>query len=360
MASVEFWRPRLQGARFDDGEIPLQVLSDLTALRGMIIDVAKWRYLSEHPDRQRAPRGFADKIDLKLAGINDGSAIPVINITTTEAMLPGSELPYQRFFELAKQDIASAIAMASEDGHATANGHLPIRFLAYFNSIGRSLRDGESIEFPMRNGDPPARLTRGTRQSLLQRSAMMELTDEVNLRGTVPEADQDRMTFELQQVYGTKIAGPMPEQHRETIIAAFNGYKDNAKILVQGIGRFDRQNRLSGLESVEQVSPLDPLDVPARLDQFRAMQSGWLDGGGQAPSLDGLDWLSASFERHFPDDLPLPNIYPTPEGTLEAEWSLGTNSIIFEINLNFHQGDWLRFEKESDDDDEGFKNLEFG
>ena len=93
MPSVEFWRPRLRGARFDDGQIPLQILSDLTALREMVIDVAKWRYLSENPDRRRAPRGFANKIDLKLVSIDDGSAVPVINITTDEPLLPGIPLP---------------------------------------------------------------------------------------------------------------------------------------------------------------------------------------------------------------------------------------------------------------------------
>ena len=34
MPSVEFWRPRLRGARFDDGQIPLQVLSDLNRIEG--------------------------------------------------------------------------------------------------------------------------------------------------------------------------------------------------------------------------------------------------------------------------------------------------------------------------------------
>ncbi len=352
MPSVEFWRPRLRGARFEDGEIPLQVLSDLTALREMVIDVAKWRYLSEHPDRQRSPRRFTDKIDLKLAGIGDGSAVPIINIATTDSILPGMELPHQRFLMLAKDDIATAVAAASENGHAPANGYLPNRFLAYFNRIGRSLRDDEALELPRSNGSAPARLTKETRQRLLQRSAILEFTQEVALRGTVPEADQDRMTFELQQIYGSKIAGPLPEQHRETIIAAFNGYKDNARILVQGIGRYDRQNRLSSVETVEQVTPLDPLDVPARLDELRAMQDGWLDGAGKAPSRDGLEWLSISFERHFPDDLPLPHVYPTPNGGVEAEWSLGAHSVIFEFHIDTHQGDWLRFSKEDDEDED--------
>ena len=124
------------------------------------------------------------------------------------------------------------------------------------------------------------------------------------------------------------------------------------RILVNGIGRYDRQGHLSGLDSIDQVTPLDRLDVAARLDELRAMQNGWLDGAGSAPSHQGLDWLSANFESHFPDDLPLPYLYPTPEGGIEAQWSLEANSIILEIHLDTHQGDWLRFAKEDDDNED--------
>ena len=358
MASVEFLRPRLRGARFADGEIPLQVLADLTALREMILEVAKWRYISENPSRQRVPRGFADRIDLKLTGLGDGSAVPIISITTTDRSLEGTGMPYQEFFELARDDIASVIATESGIYQIPNGKPLPNQFLAYFNRIGRSLRDGESLEFPMPNGSGPARLTRESRMRLLQRSTITELAQEVTLRGVVPEADHIRMTFELQQIHGGKTVCPMPEQHHETIIAAFQGYRDNTKILVQGIGRYDRQNRLSSLESVEQVTLLETLDVPARLDELRTMRDGWLDGVGRAPSSDGLNWLSASFENYFSDDLPLPNVYPTPEGGIEAEWSLGTVSIILEFDLDTHQGHWLRFHKESDEEDSQGLDLE--
>ena len=358
MASIEFLRPRLRGARFADGQIPLQVLADLTALREMVLAVAKWRYISENPTRQRVPRGFANGIDLKLTGLGDGSAVPVISITSTERTLEGTGLPYQELFERARDDIATVIATAQENGHAPNREEFPNELLAYFNRVGRSLRDGESLELPMPNGSATARLTSESRRRLLQRSTITEFTQEVTLRGVVSEADQDRMTFELQQVYGGKVTCPMPGQHRENILAAFSGFRENTKILVQGIGRYDRQNRLSSLESVEQVTLLDPLDVPARLDELRAMEGGWLEGTGEVPRIAELDWLSARFDSHFPDDLPLPNIYPTPEGGIEAEWSLGANSIIFGLDLNTHQGDWLRFDKGSDEEDSQSLNLD--
>ncbi len=111
MPRKEFWHPRLCGARFEDGTIPLQVLSDLTALREMVIDVAEWCYLSENPSRQRVSRGIADKIDLKLAG--DGSVVPIIDITTTELTLLDLEFSHRKFLDQTKEDyIATAIATA--------------------------------------------------------------------------------------------------------------------------------------------------------------------------------------------------------------------------------------------------------
>ena len=349
----EFWRLRMCGARFEDGGIPLQVLSDLSALREMVMEVAKGRYLAENPNRQRAPRGFANKIDLTLTGIDNGSAMPIINFTTmeTETLLPGISPRYLDCLLWAKDAIARSVAAASGNGHTLTGQTVPKRLLAYFNRVGRSLHEGESIEFPMPNGSAPAQLTSETRRLLVQMSEMTELTLEATLRGTVPEVDQEKMTFELQQIYGKKIVASMPDQYQEVIINAFNRYRDNHRILVQGIGRYDRRDRLSGVETIEQVTPLDPLDVPARLDELRNMQDGWLDGVGKAPSHQGLDWLSASFQRNFPDELPLPHLYPTPEGEIEAEWSLGTHSVILEFHLDTHQGDWLQFSKKSEDEE---------
>ena len=113
-----------------------------------------------------------------------------------------------------------------------------------------------------------------------------------------------------------------------------------------------------------------PLDVAARLDELREMQDGWADGMqiasdwgsgyGKAPDHAGLDWLAGAFERHYPDDLPLPHIFPTTEGGVEAEWTLGGHSIIFEIDLGARQGDWLRFHKDDEnDEDSEILNLDY-
>ena len=110
--------------------------------------------------------------------------------------------------------------------------------------------------------------------------------------------------------------------------------------MVKGIERSELSGRTSGLETVKRARRPHPLDVLARLDEFRTLKDGWLEGGGRAPDHAGLGWLSASFERHYPKDIPLPHTYPTPEGGVEMEWSLGSQAISLEIDFRNHMGYW--------------------
>jgi hypothetical protein len=197
-----------------------------------------------------------------------------------------------------------------------------------------------------------ARLTKETRRKLLLASAdVKELTEEVTTRGFVPEVDQADMTFEIQLPDGRKVKSPLATQHLDTILEAFNGYKAATRVMLQGVGRFNRSERLLGFDSVEHVSLLDPLDVQARLEEIALLKDGWLEGKGVALPRESLEWVSRAFASHYPDDLPLPYVYPTPEGGIQMEWTFGTTEASLEIDLSAHSAHWqaldLRTEEES-------------
>ena len=364
MSTESFLRLRFIGTRFSDHAIPLELLKDVAALEEMIVEVAKRVFLKDNPDRQRSPRGFTKGINLKLMTIDQGSTI--VNIGLALDQPPLLFPPFiQNQLEAARDAIISAVDAAAQ-GRPVGQA-LPEQALSYFDKIGRSLKDEEALEFTNPDGHMTARLTRNVRQRLVRESSeVKELTEELAVRGVVPEADQDEMTFEIQLLDGRKVKAPIAPQHLDTIREAFNGYKDGVHVLFQGIGRFSRNDRLLGFDSIEHMSILDALDVDTQLDQFRLIEDGWLDGGGLAPPESGLDWLADAFEQHFPEEAPLPQLYPTETGGVQAEWSMGPSEVTFEVDLGSHVGQWhvlnmdtnTAFERTLNcDDDEDWKWL---
>ncbi|RQM93016.1 hypothetical protein [Aeromonas dhakensis] len=352
---IEFLTPRMVGERFAEHAIPLELLKDLAVLEEMIIEVAKWCYLQDHPDRKRSPKGFTDGVALKLSGIGEGSAVPQLSLVVEQTQLFPPQA--QTYFEQARTHLIRAIDAAEHDEPITP--HLPDALLAYFDRFGRSLRDGETIEFAPQAADRKARLTKATRRKLvLASSQVQELTEEVTLRGSIPEADQGKMTFELQVINGPRVVAPVAGQYLSTVMEAFNGYKQGAHVLLQGIGRYNRYDRLQSLETVEHLSLLEVNDIAARLEELKTLRHGWLDGKkGFAPDKAGLDWLAVSFQRYYPDELTLPYLYPTAEGGVQAEWSLNGWEISLEVDLGRHQGQWHALDMTNELEQEKTLNL---
>ena len=257
---------------------------------------------------------------------------------------------YQRYYEHARDAIVNVIGDAEYSESPPVRWPFPNHLLAYFSRIGRSLRDDEWIEFLIPNRIEPARLTKQSRLCLLQWSSLGEVS-YVTLRGVVSEADRARMTFELQPVYGPKVSGPIPIEYLETVMMAFNQYHRGQAVIVEGMGRRDRNGRPYSLESVESITLLASLDVPTRLDEFRRLKDGWQEGGGLAPDHAGLDWLVDTFQRGYPVDLPLPHLYPTFEGGVQAEWLIQSFDISLEINLSNRHGEWHSLNLNTDEEE---------
>lgn len=332
-----FLRARLEGNRFEKHAIPLDVLRDLSVLEDMAIEVAKWRYLSDHPERSRTPRGFMDGVSLSLSAIEEGSAIAAIDMQTESAELIDDAVVY---FEKARDSILGVIGAAERS--QSIEDVLPGSMLTYFNRFGRSLRDEETLVLY----DPEAdaigvRLNQNIRRSLVFASEQVkQYSKEAILRGTVPEADQERQTFQIQLVNGSRVQAKLEPVHSHTILRAFNNYHSGQKIAVQGVGTYDRTDRLQMLESVDHVSELESLDIGARIDELKLLRNGWLDGRGKAPSSNDLDWTRDVLESHIPENVPLPHLYPTEEGGVEAEWTMAGREISVEFDLTGRSALW--------------------
>ena len=209
------------------------------------------------------------------------------------------------------------------------------------------------MEFNFQDANRPARLNKATRRKLtLSATSIQQLTEEVSLRGAICEADQRKSRFELELIDKSIIRAPIQSEHIETIFEAFEGYQSGLRVLIYGVGVFDRNERLKNLESIEQISILDSMDIGARLDEFKLLKNGWLEGQGRAPKADHLDWLAESFDSFFPDELPTPYFYPTPDGGVQAEWTIEDAEASLEIDLKKRISHWHLLDVESDEESE--------
>ena len=95
---------------------------------------------------------------------------------------------------------------------------------------------------------------------------------------------------------------------------------------------------------------LDPLDVRTRTEELKLLKRGWLDGKGVAMNPTGLDWLADSFEAYEATGIPLPHLFPTPEGRVLAEWTRNRWSISLEIDLVSKRAQWHALNLDSDEE----------
>ncbi len=338
---IDFLSPRFVGPRFDNHAIPLEVLKDLVVFDEMVRTQTRLLYLHAHPERKRLPKGFFDGVSIVLKGIAEGSAVPQMVLVIPEPEVPGLFPPEnQQYIEKSRDHIVNAIDAAE---HEESSVPLDEPVLAYFETFGSCLRDGEHIEFRPKNQARPARLNKTSRKRLiLQSTQVQDYAEDVFQVGKVAESSHTKGgTFTLELRDGTCVAAPKDRTNNDVVCAAHTGYYDGLKVAVRGVGRFGRNDKLLKLEHVEQIMLLDPLDIGERIEDLRQLQSGWYDGHGQTLDADGLKWLEDAFTRHFDDArLPLPRLFPTVEGHVQAEWSIGPWEISLEIDLTSHDGEF--------------------
>jgi hypothetical protein len=82
-------RLRLTGSRFEGDGTPIGALPELVAYQELVGRGGQGSLSRLHPGRQRMPRGFTDRLQLRLVSVEQGSAIPVLE----RVREPGTLLP---------------------------------------------------------------------------------------------------------------------------------------------------------------------------------------------------------------------------------------------------------------------------
>ena len=141
---------------------------------------------------------------------------------------------------------------------------------------------------------------------------------EIELSGTIGEADWEKSTFRLRLADESHAVVPMPESFHA--LARKFGGRERYQVTVKGIATYDSWDKLQKVISVDSLAIQPDYQLAARFDTLLALADGWLDGRGIAPDKANLAVLAGKMIGQYPEKLPLPAIAPTPDGNLLLEW----------------------------------------
>lgn len=320
MTQEPFIQPRFVGPRFEGHTLPLSAAKDLAAYEELVLELAKHLVRQKHG---RVKKGFAQWFSLHIERIDDGSAKPALVAMMLGALLP--DLPLE--IVEAKDLINSVIA--TEAGQTFPVG-FPKDCYSYFNRIGRSLEDGESIEWLPDSPTNKTVLTPVKRKRLVL--AHRETYEaEVNVTGLVESLDAKRRTGTLSSLENQTVTFAFDDPFFSDLKEALGNRR--LDVSLKGIGIFDVNDRLTAITAIEQLELLPHLKLMGGIEALMELQDGWLDGGGNAPDLERLFWLMNEIVRAFPADLEYPAVVPTEDGNVVFEWIRPETRIELEVNF---------------------------
>jgi hypothetical protein len=353
-----FARLRLTGGRFEDSGMPVETLVELGAYRDLVVGVAKELFRARHPDRKRLPRGFEDRLHLSLRTVEEGSAVPVLERAFPAGTLlaPDDEFTQARdLIEEAVEAVQAAVALPDA---------FPSASLVLFNRFGQTLRPDEAIELRRGTATRSPRYTAEVRRALVlkqKRTYQQELEDF----GWVTEVDASRMSCLIRlRTAGPPIAIPAPldEVTFAPVKDVLEPNGEGPPVRISGVGVFDTERGLIRLDSIHDVSVLDdPEDLALldnRLDELSSLEAGWLDGDGIPPDAVVIGRARRILADLMSFEVPRPRVFPTPEGGVQAEWTVENHEIsvtfepdgkLYAVSVNVASGETQEPELTADD-----------
>lgn len=334
-----FLAPKLEGKRFDDHAIPVELLEDFAVLQELIFEIAKDIYLKQNPERQRVPKGFTDEVYLKLIDVKPGSAIPNFILASAIGVATSLFPKNIEYFEQAKNKLISYVVQ-SEKNDITPE--FKDKYKMYFNRLGKNLLESESIILnPKSNSDYKASINKTTRkQIILSSNNNKEYSNTIFINAVVHEMNKENGTFGI--MFENKIFEDISyDNHFETIKNAFDDFENKPLVCIKASGIFNSNDKLKKIEELESVDILDPLDISVRLKNLSELSEGWLNGEGKKINGERLEVFENLFNLHFNPHHPLPAIYPTIEGNIQLEWTIAQHEISLDVNLENLSAEYL-------------------
>lgn len=332
----DFVRVRFAGGRFDSHTIPFDVLPDLAAYRDLVVEVAKHLFRERNSDRQRVPKGFEESFQLGLSQVIQGNSatalarrLETLEDQPVDAAQAGFGFPRYSEFEDAR-DLLDRVIAAANEGQPLPQG-FPRELVGKFNRFGQSLRAGEHADLS-HGRTASVRYDSETRKRIVL-SANATYENALDLRFTltggeirafiVHLADEDGIRFDLRV---------NTDEECEKAIA-----RRRHQVRVVGTGLFDRQDRLTKITKYKELiytddEPQRPLDE--RLGEIARTPAGWYSGQNPAPDRSAIAQMRELLALITTEaGVPMPYVYPLPDGSITGEWTRGDWEISATVTL---------------------------
>ena len=309
-----FLKATLKGKRFESHTLPLDLARDFIAYEDLIVELAKHLYRKEYPSRERVLRGFTEGFSLQLKSISEGSTVIALERPSVPDLFLNTD-----YFTVARDLVNDLIQGVSSSQSILKD--FPAHLLSYFDKFGQSILEEEELELSVPD-KPSAVYTREIRKILVSRSSKPEISNWITLRGSITEVDARNNTFKISPILGRIFSSDIPEGFWDVVSQGLNNYRiGQGKVAVQCLAVFDSTENIKCIDEIKHIEVLDPLDIIARVEEISLLKDGWMDGEGISPTKEFLKWLTDYFASSYPEDLPLPCIYPTLDGGVSLEWS---------------------------------------
>lgn len=313
--------------------MPVESLVELAQYRELVLGVARAQFLRDHPERKRVPRGFFDRLELRLETVEDGSAMPVLERTLPDGALLAADDDFTR----ARDAIEDAIAAVESERELP--GDFPPDALVLFNRFGQTLKSGEAIEL-RRGSAPSGPLYRPETRRKLVLSQKRTYQEEVRDIGWITEVDGTAMSCHIRLRLGPQapIPAPLDEVTFGPVKDLLHPNGEGPPVWVSGVGVFDSDGRLIRFDSIHDVSVLDEPEnlalLDGRLDELASLTPGWLDGEGERPDRHVLERARRVLADLLTFEVPRARVFATLEGGVQAEWSIEGR----EVSVAFEPG----------------------
>lgn len=310
---------RLYGGRFNGHVMPIENLPELTAYHALLVDVAKALY-REGRGRKRVPGKWVERLGLAVDEFVPGRSVTA---TLTRRVDGTFHLPDE--LNRAAALVNEAIIGAAEGGDLPRG--FPEGSVHLFRQLGATLAEDEGLEIAPAGAKPAHYNLRVREQILSARNRRTETPGA--LVGWVSDLDprSGRFSLILRRDQGTEVEGSYADRETFEKLKSAMKFPHMSGNLVRVVGTLrcasgGKPERFLDVEEVLLIESYGSARV--RLNELRDIQPGWLDGVEGHPIAPDLarrvDYALNVMEEWA---LPLPRLYPTPEGGIQAEWSIG-------------------------------------